>query len=141
MFSSNTSAGSSFRVSRGAVPFRFESLNFLRKRTTLLVIKIFEVMHGLLALVFFLAFEINHLLDGAHQNTQGLDAPLIGEFWALGPECDYRLQCEWAPQTSMVNVAGLPAMVSVRSLFRGASPLPYCNAVLPTLSETNGSSG
>ena len=38
------------------------------------------------------------------------DAPLIGEFWALGPECDYRLQCEWAPQTSMVNVAGLPAI-------------------------------
>lgn len=38
------------------------------------------------------------------------DAPLIGEFWALGPEGDYRLQCEWAPQTSMVNVAGLPAI-------------------------------
>ena len=48
------------------------------------------------------------------------DAPLIGEFWALGPEGDYRLQCEWAPQTSMVNVAGLPAIaVPVSSDERG----------------------
>lgn len=38
-------------------------------------------------------------------------APRIGEFWSLGPEGDYRLQCEWAPQTSMVNVAGMPAIV------------------------------
>ena len=36
--------------------------------------------------------------------------PRVGEFWALGPEGDYRLQCEWAPQTSMVNVTGLPAI-------------------------------
>ncbi len=36
--------------------------------------------------------------------------PETGAFWALGPEGDYRLQCEWAPQTSMVNVAGLPAI-------------------------------
>lgn len=36
--------------------------------------------------------------------------PAVGAFWALGPEGDYRLQCEWAPQTSMVNVAGLPAI-------------------------------
>lgn len=36
--------------------------------------------------------------------------PAIGAFWALGPEGDYRLQCEWAPQTSMVNVVGAPAI-------------------------------
>ena len=36
--------------------------------------------------------------------------PRVGEFWGLGPEGDYRLQCEWAPQTSMVNVTGLPAI-------------------------------
>ena len=36
--------------------------------------------------------------------------PRIGGFRELGPEGDYRLQCEWAPQTSMVNVAGLPAI-------------------------------
>lgn len=36
--------------------------------------------------------------------------PTTGAFWALGPEGDYRLQCEWAPQTSMVNVTGLPAI-------------------------------
>lgn len=36
--------------------------------------------------------------------------PEIGAFWGLGPEGDYRLQCEWAPQTSMVNVVGLPAI-------------------------------
>lgn len=38
-------------------------------------------------------------------------APLIGEFWRSTPEYDYRLQCEWAPQTSMVNVVGAPAIV------------------------------
>ncbi|MBN9613070.1 MAG: amidase, partial [Actinobacteria bacterium] len=37
-------------------------------------------------------------------------APLVGAFRELDPEGDYRLQCEWAPQTSMVNVAGLPAI-------------------------------
>lgn len=36
--------------------------------------------------------------------------PRVGAFRALGPEGDYRLQCEWAPQTSMVNVAGVPAI-------------------------------
>lgn len=36
--------------------------------------------------------------------------PATGAFWALGPEGDYRLQCEWAPQTSMVNVVGAPAI-------------------------------
>lgn len=36
--------------------------------------------------------------------------PETGAFWALGPEGDYRLQCEWAPQTSMVNVVGVPAV-------------------------------
>ncbi len=36
--------------------------------------------------------------------------PRIGAFTALHPDDDYRLQCEWAPFTSMVNVAGLPAI-------------------------------
>ncbi|MGK0722448.1 amidase [Leucobacter sp. W1478] len=35
--------------------------------------------------------------------------PALGAFTARGPEGDYRLQCQWAPQTSMVNVAGHPA--------------------------------
>lgn len=39
-----------------------------------------------------------------------LPAPRIGEFLALDPDDDYRLQCEWAPYTSMVNVSGLPAI-------------------------------
>ncbi|MGI8392332.1 amidase [Leucobacter sp. W1038] len=38
--------------------------------------------------------------------------PALGAFTALGPEGDYRLQCQWAPQTSMVNVAGLPAVTA-----------------------------
>ena len=44
--------------------------------------------------------------------TPGLafDAPLVGEFLALTPDGDYRLQCLWAPYTSMVNVSGLPAI-------------------------------
>ncbi len=42
--------------------------------------------------------------------------PATGAFWALGPEGDYRLQCEWAPQTSMVNVTGLPAIAVPVSL-------------------------
>jgi amidase len=37
--------------------------------------------------------------------------PAVGAFWADGPDADYRLQCQWAPQTSMVNVVGLPAIV------------------------------
>lgn len=37
--------------------------------------------------------------------------PPVGAFRSLGPEEDYRLQCEWAPQTSMVNVVGRPAVV------------------------------
>ncbi|QIM15626.1 amidase [Leucobacter insecticola] len=36
--------------------------------------------------------------------------PRIGAFTSLSPDDDYRLQCEWAPFTSMVNVAGLPAI-------------------------------
>lgn len=44
--------------------------------------------------------------------TPGLafSPPPIGAFSALSPDDDYRLQCEWAPYTSMVNVAGLPAI-------------------------------
>ncbi|WP_449276828.1 amidase [Leucobacter sp. GX24907] len=44
--------------------------------------------------------------------TPGLafPAPRVGAFLALSPDDDYRLQCEWAPYTSMVNVAGLPAI-------------------------------
>ena len=37
-------------------------------------------------------------------------APAIGEFWSRGPAGDYELQCDWAPQTSLVNVVGLPAI-------------------------------
>ena len=36
--------------------------------------------------------------------------PRIGAFTSLSPDDDYRLQCEWAPLTSMVNVAGVPAI-------------------------------
>lgn len=36
--------------------------------------------------------------------------PRIGAFLALAPDDDYRLQCEWAAYTSMVNVSGLPAV-------------------------------
>lgn len=36
--------------------------------------------------------------------------PLIGTFLGLPPEEDYRLQCQWTPFTSMVNVSGLPAV-------------------------------
>ena len=44
--------------------------------------------------------------------TPGLamDAPRIGEFMALSPADDYKLQCQWTPYTSMVNVSGLPAI-------------------------------
>ncbi|NLB46711.1 MAG: amidase [Microbacteriaceae bacterium] len=37
-------------------------------------------------------------------------APSIGDFWQGSPADDYRLQCEWAPQTSLVNVVGVPAI-------------------------------
>ncbi len=48
--------------------------------------------------------------------------PLIGAFTALSPDDDYRLQCEWAPYTSMVNVSGLPAVaVPVLTLPSGLS--------------------
>lgn len=36
--------------------------------------------------------------------------PAIGAFTSRSPDDDYRLQCEWAPCTSMVNVSGLPAI-------------------------------
>lgn len=36
--------------------------------------------------------------------------PRIGAFLELAPDDDYRLQCEWAAYTSMVNVSGLPAV-------------------------------
>lgn len=49
--------------------------------------------------------------------------PRVGEFLARDPEADFRLQCEWAPYTSMVNVSGLPA-VAVPMGF-GADGLPY----------------
>lgn len=41
--------------------------------------------------------------------------PAVGAFTSLGPAGDYRLQCEWAPQTSIVNVAGLPAITAPTS--------------------------
>ncbi|WP_341783008.1 amidase [Leucobacter weissii] len=53
--------------------------------------------------------------------------PPIGEFRGRGPEGDYRLQCEWAPQTSMVNVAGAPAItvpLGRAPASAGASGLP-----------------
>ncbi|WP_053351498.1 amidase [Leucobacter musarum] len=36
--------------------------------------------------------------------------PRIGAFTSHDADGDYRLQCEWAPYTSMVNVSGLPAV-------------------------------
>ncbi|MBK0418677.1 amidase [Leucobacter sp. CSA1] len=57
--------------------------------------------------------------DAAHQwghydavLTPGLTMlpPRVGAFLGLPPDDDYRLQCEWSPYTSMVNVAGLPAV-------------------------------
>ena len=36
--------------------------------------------------------------------------PRVGAFTSLDADDDYRLQCEWAPFTSMVNVSGLPAI-------------------------------
>lgn len=36
--------------------------------------------------------------------------PPVGEFLGLAPADDYRLQCQWTPFTSMVNVSGLPAI-------------------------------
>ncbi len=48
--------------------------------------------------------------------------PRVGAFRELGPVGDYRLQCEWAPQTSMVNVVGAPAVTAPVS--RTAAGLP-----------------
>ncbi|MGR4010143.1 amidase [Leucobacter sp. 1207-22] len=44
--------------------------------------------------------------------TPGLamSPPAIRAFTDLSPDADYELQCQWAPYTSMVNVAGLPAI-------------------------------
>lgn len=44
--------------------------------------------------------------------TPGLASPPpeIGSFMSREPEDDYRAQCQWTPFTSMVNVAGLPAI-------------------------------
>ena len=36
--------------------------------------------------------------------------PLVGDFLSLPPAEDYAAQCQWTPFTSMVNVAGLPAI-------------------------------
>lgn len=48
--------------------------------------------------------------------------PRIGAFTALDADADYRLQCEWTPFTSMVNVAGLPAIAApVQTLPSGLS--------------------
>ena len=50
-------------------------------------------------------------------------APAIGEFTALSPTEDYALQCRWTPFTSMVNVAGLPAIAV--PITTGDDGLPY----------------
>lgn len=44
--------------------------------------------------------------------TPGLaySPPRIGAFAELDADADYRMQCEWTPYTSMVNVSGLPAI-------------------------------
>lgn len=48
--------------------------------------------------------------------------PRIGTFMDLDADADYRLQCEWTPFTSMVNVAGLPAIaVPIQTLPSGLS--------------------
>ncbi|MBP1326460.1 amidase [Leucobacter exalbidus] len=48
--------------------------------------------------------------------------PRIGDFMALDADGDYQMQCEWTPFTSMVNVAGLPAIaVPVQTLPSGLS--------------------
>lgn len=48
--------------------------------------------------------------------------PHIGAFTALDADADYRMQCEWTPFTSMVNVAGLPAIAApVQTLPSGLS--------------------
>lgn len=66
--------------------------------------------------------------------TPGLafEAPKIGEFLALSPAADYELQCRWAPYTSMVNVAGLPAI---------AVPILTTQAGLPMGVQLIGRSG
>ena len=48
--------------------------------------------------------------------------PRIGDFMALDADADYQMQCEWTPFTSMVNVAGLPAIAApVQTLDSGLS--------------------
>lgn len=56
--------------------------------------------------------------------TPGLSgpAPHIGAFTELSPTADYRMQCEWTPYTSMVNISGLPAIAV--PMFLDASGLP-----------------
>lgn len=49
--------------------------------------------------------------------------PSIGAFRELGPEGDYRLQCEWAPQTSVVNVVGVPAITAPTWLTTDGLPM------------------
>ncbi len=49
--------------------------------------------------------------------------PRVGEFTSLSPDADYRLQCEWAPYTSMVNVSGLPAVAV--PILQDAAGLPF----------------
>ncbi|MFV0435416.1 MAG: amidase [Leucobacter sp.] len=56
--------------------------------------------------------------------TPGLTTtpPRIGAFTSLSPDDDYKLQCEWTPYTSMVNVSGLPAIaVPILTLPSGLS--------------------
>lgn len=52
----------------------------------------------------------------------GILPPRIGEFMSLDVDDDFRLQCQFAPFTSMVNVAGLPAIaVPILTLSSGLS--------------------
>lgn len=48
--------------------------------------------------------------------------PAIGAFIERGPAGDYALQCAWVPQTSMVNVVGVPAITA--PTHRTAAGLP-----------------
>lgn len=52
----------------------------------------------------------------------GILPPTVGTFMALSPDDDFQLQCRFAPFTSMVNVAGLPAIaVPITTLPSGLS--------------------
>lgn len=42
--------------------------------------------------------------------TMAIAPPRNEDFWAGSPEDDFKLQCEWVPHTSMVNVVGVPAL-------------------------------